>query len=92
MDAASRHAGRRILRQLRGRPVSAHAITHAHPDHQGASKEICDTLNIPFWVGERDADAAENPDLIRQRQPDHPVARFYDTHLPRAGAAGGPDR
>jgi hydroxyacylglutathione hydrolase len=78
VDAASRHAGRRILRQLRGRPVTAHAITHAHPDHQGASKEICDTLNVPFWVGERDADAAENPDLIRQRQPDHPVARFYD--------------
>jgi len=79
VDAASRHAGRRILRQLRGRPVTAHAITHAHPDHQGASKEICDTLNVPCWVGERDVDAAENPALIRQRQPDHPVARFYDT-------------
>ena len=35
------------------------------------------TLGIPFWVGEQDTDAAENPDLIRQRQPDHPVARFY---------------
>jgi hydroxyacylglutathione hydrolase len=78
VDAASRHAGRRILRQLRGRTVTAHALTHAHPDHQGASKEICEALSIPFWVGERDADAAENPDLIRERQPDHPVARFYD--------------
>jgi glyoxylase-like metal-dependent hydrolase (beta-lactamase superfamily II) len=78
VDAASRHAGRRILRQLRGRTVTAHALTHAHPDHQGASKEICETLGVPFWVGERDADAAENPDLIKERQPDHPVARFYD--------------
>ncbi len=78
VDAASRHAGRRILRQLRGRTVTAHALTHAHPDHQGASKEICEALSIPFWVGERDADAAENPDLIKERQPDHPVARFYD--------------
>jgi hydroxyacylglutathione hydrolase len=78
VDAASRHAGRRILRQLRGRTVTAHALTHAHPDHQGASKEICDALGIPFWVGERDADAAENPELITQRQPNHPVARFYD--------------
>ena len=78
VDAASRHAGRRILRQLRGRTVTAHALTHAHPDHQGASKEICEALGIPFWVGERDADAAENPDLIKERQPDHPVARFYD--------------
>ena len=78
VDAASRHAGRRILRQLRGHTVTAHALTHAHPDHQGASKEVCEALGIPFWVGERDADAAENPDLIKQRQPDHPVARFYD--------------
>ena len=61
VDAASRHAGRRILRQLRGRTVTAHALTHAHPDHQGASKEICEALAMPFWVGERDADAAENP-------------------------------
>lgn len=77
VDAASRHAGRRILRQLRGRTVTAHALTHAHPDHQGASKEVCEALGVPFWVGERDADAAENPDLIGERQPDHPVARFY---------------
>jgi glyoxylase-like metal-dependent hydrolase (beta-lactamase superfamily II) len=78
VDAASRHAGRRILRQLRGHTVTAHALTHAHPDHQGASKEVCEALGVPFWVGERDADAAENPDLIRERQPSHPVARFYD--------------
>jgi hydroxyacylglutathione hydrolase len=78
IDSASRHAGRRILRQLRGRKVTAHALTHAHPDHQGSSKEICEALGVPFWVGERDADAAENPDLIKQRQPNHPVARFYD--------------
>ena len=78
VDSASRHAGRRILRQLRGRKVTAHALTHAHPDHQGASKEVCEALGVPFWVGERDADAAENPDLIKQRQPSHPVARFYD--------------
>ena len=29
----------------------AHALTHAHPDHQGASKQVCDTLGVPFWVG-----------------------------------------
>ena len=77
IDAASRHAGRRILRQVRGRDVKAHALTHAHPDHQGASHEICEALGIPFWVGDADADAAENTDLIRQRQPNHPIARFF---------------
>lgn len=77
VDAASRRAGRRILRQLEGHTVNAHALTHAHPDHQGASREVCDKLGIPFWVGTADADAAENPQLIRERQPDHPMARFF---------------
>lgn len=77
VDAATRQAGRRILKQLRGREVNAHALTHAHSDHQGASREVCETLGIPFWVGERDADAAERPELIRERQPDHPINRLY---------------
>ena len=81
VDAATRRAGRRILRQLRGRTVTAHALTHAHPDHQGASHELCTTLGIPFWVGERDADAAEDPRLIQERQPDtrlnRVISRFW---------------
>jgi hydroxyacylglutathione hydrolase len=77
VDAASKRAGRRILRQVEGHTVNAHALTHAHPDHQGASKEVCDKLGIPFWVGTADADAAENPQLIRERQPDHPINRLF---------------
>jgi hydroxyacylglutathione hydrolase len=73
IDAATKRSGRRILRQLKGRELSAHGLTHAHSDHQGASHEVCDQLGVPFWVGERDADAAENPALIKERQPKHPV-------------------
>jgi hydroxyacylglutathione hydrolase len=79
VDAGGRRSGGLIMRQLEGHEVGVHAITHAHPDHQGASDEICTKLGVPYWVGERDVDAAETPSLIRQRQPDHPVARFYDT-------------
>ena len=71
IDAGTRHSAAKILKQLQGHKVNAHALTHAHPDHQGASHELCENLGIPFWVGERDADAAENPDLIRERQPGH---------------------
>jgi hydroxyacylglutathione hydrolase len=77
IDAASRHAGKRILKQVEGHPVKAHALTHAHPDHQGASKEVCEALGIPYWVPERDAAAAEDPSLIEEHQPDHPLARFF---------------
>jgi len=77
VDAASRHATRRILRQVEGHRLAAHALTHAHPDHQGASHAVCERLGLPFWVGARDADAAEDPRLIGERQPNHPIARFY---------------
>jgi hydroxyacylglutathione hydrolase len=78
IDASTRWAGRRILRQLRGRSVRAHALTHAHPDHQGASHEICETLGIPLWCGEGDVAAMETRGLIRARQPRHPVNTLYD--------------
>jgi hydroxyacylglutathione hydrolase len=72
VDAGSRHAGKRILRQLQGRTIAAHALTHAHPDHQGASHEVCEKLGVPLWCGEADADAMEDG-RIMERQPKHPV-------------------
>jgi glyoxylase-like metal-dependent hydrolase (beta-lactamase superfamily II) len=77
VDAGTRHSTKGILRDLRGHDVRAHALTHAHPDHQGASHEVCEALGIPFWVPEGDADAAEDPSLIGERQPSHPIQRFY---------------
>ena len=77
IDASTRYATRRILRQVKDHQLAAHALTHAHPDHQGASHNVCERLGIPFWVGEGDADAAEHPDLIGERQPDHFVAQLF---------------
>jgi glyoxylase-like metal-dependent hydrolase (beta-lactamase superfamily II) len=85
VDAATRFAGRRILRELAGRPVSAHALTHAHPDHQGASHEICSKLGIPYWVPENDADAAEDPALISERQPDHWLTQLFAKRMTGPG-------
>ena len=76
VDASTRFAGKRILRQLDGHAVSAHALTHAHPDHQGASKEVCEKLGIPYWVGEKDADVAEKPELMEERQPENLVGKL----------------
>ncbi len=77
IDASTRYAGHRILRQIEGHEITAHALTHAHPDHQGASDRVCNELGIPFWVGALDVPAAENPDLIGERQPDHWLAQFF---------------
>jgi hydroxyacylglutathione hydrolase len=77
VDAATRLAGRRILRQLKGHEITAHALTHAHSDHQGASRRVCEELGIPFWVGALDVPAAEDPNLILERQPDKAINKFF---------------
>ncbi len=71
VDAATRFDARRILRRLRGRTVTLHALTHVHPDHQGSSHAICEALSIPLWCSEADADAMERPGEMMARLPRH---------------------
>ncbi|HLM08318.1 MAG TPA: MBL fold metallo-hydrolase [Thermoleophilaceae bacterium] len=80
IDAATRRAGRRILKQLAGHDVRAHALTHAHADHQGASDEVCGRLGIPYWVGEKDVPFAEEPRRIADVQPQHRFNRLAMEH------------
>jgi hydroxyacylglutathione hydrolase len=64
IDAATRQARRRIFKQLQGRPLSAHALTHVHPDHQGASHAVCERYGVPLWCGERDAPRMASAGLV----------------------------
>jgi hydroxyacylglutathione hydrolase len=77
VDAGTKRSGKGILRDLEGHTVSAHALTHTHPDHQGASHEVCTALDIPYWVPDGDVEPAEHPELIAERQPDHFIAQFF---------------
>jgi hydroxyacylglutathione hydrolase len=92
VDAATRQGEKRIMRQLQGHPVTAHALTHAHADHQGSSHAICERLKIPLWCGREDVPAMEAgvklpataPWPIRAFEerfwagPPHPVARALE--------------
>lgn len=66
VDAGTRWAKGRILKQLAkppdGQQVVAHALTHAHPDHQGSSKAVCEALGLELWCGAGDAKAMETGD------------------------------
>jgi hydroxyacylglutathione hydrolase len=89
VDAGARPSTRRILRALRGKQLSAHVLTHAHADHQGASHAVCTQHGVSLWCGAADVAAVESGDLTRgvpansvtrlqQRVwagPAHPVAR-----------------
>ena len=63
IDAGTNLAARRVLRQLHGRTVRAHAITHAHADHYGSSARVCEELGIPFWCGEKDVPVVESGEI-----------------------------
>ncbi len=76
IDAQTRRDAGKIVKNVGEHRLAAHVLTHAHADHQGASAEVCKRLGIPFWVPENDADAAEDPSLIKQRQPDHFMAQL----------------
>ncbi|HMD51459.1 MAG TPA: MBL fold metallo-hydrolase [Solirubrobacteraceae bacterium] len=69
LDAATRQGEGRIVRQLEGRRVRAHALTHAHPDHQGSSHAVCERLRIPLWCGLGDVPAMERPGGVYASQP-----------------------
>jgi glyoxylase-like metal-dependent hydrolase (beta-lactamase superfamily II) len=77
VDAGSRQSARRILRQVGGQGLRAHALTHVHPDHQGASHRVCTERGLPLWCGEADAPAMEDGQIAR-RQPDHFMNRFSE--------------
>ena len=57
IDAANRWGSGRILRQIGNRKPSMLALTHAHPDHQGCARMICERFgNTPGLSCGRRAD------------------------------------
>lgn len=81
VDAGMFYDRRRVLRQIEGRPIAAHALTHAHLDHYGASHAICERLGIPLWCGAGDVEAVERGKMVAKGgrlvpgPKGHPVAR-----------------
>lgn len=86
IDAATRLAGRRILRQIEDRPVSLLALTHVHSDHQGAAKEVCEARGVPLACHAADVDAMEGRRPIQEAHPNHPINRLIQRFW------GGPPR
>ena len=87
VDARTPAARRAILRQLAGHAISAHVLTHGHPDHFGSSHAVCEALGVPLWAGAADVEAIETASprlppgrrasLLRRAPmpPGHPVSR-----------------
>ena len=61
IDAGTRWAAGRILRQLRGRKLSMVALTHCHPDHQHQER------------GDTDDEGTKLDRVIKRQAPPFPV-------------------
>jgi hydroxyacylglutathione hydrolase len=81
IDSGTRLDQGRVLRDLQGRDVAAHALTHAHFDHYGSSHAVCEQRGIPLWCGAADAEAVEAGKMVARggrlvpAAKAHPVAR-----------------
>src|SRR4051794_33825457 len=69
IDAGTRWARSRILRQLPARKPTLVALTHVHPDHQGSAAAVCDRYRVPLACHEADVPSMEGrtPMLPRNR-------------------------
>lgn len=54
IDSGIRSSWKKVSHALHQVPIHAHALTHAHPDHQGCSHKICDLFNLPLYCHEKE--------------------------------------
>ena len=60
IDAGIKSSAQKIINSIAGKDVHTHVLTHAHADHQGSSKAVCEQLNIPLWCSEKEKPQAES--------------------------------
>jgi glyoxylase-like metal-dependent hydrolase (beta-lactamase superfamily II) len=59
IDAGRRWDRGRIFAELEGVEISMLALTHAHPDHQGVAKDVCEARGVPLACHADDVAAME---------------------------------
>ena len=91
VDAGTRYASRRILRAIKttNLPVTAHAVTHGHCDHQGSSAALTAALGVPFWGPAAEADELRTG-AVGPLAPSNVITRWQLKHWAGPGRRGRP--
>lgn len=76
IDAGRTWDMRRIRKQTADRDLSMLALTHVHPDHQGAAKAICTERGIPLACHVDDVDAMEGRRPVQEAASDNAVNKL----------------
>ena len=78
IDAGTRLHRRGILKSLAGVDVKMVAITHCHPDHQGAAAAVCEQFHCPLACHEADRPAMEGAEpMSPSTRPIRWSSRFF---------------
>ncbi len=72
IDAGRTWDRRRVFAEIEGREISLLALTHAHPDHQGVAKDVCEARGIPLACHADDVDAMEGRRPLQEAAPRPP--------------------
>jgi hydroxyacylglutathione hydrolase len=75
IDAGRTWDRRRVFAEIEGRELSLLALTHAHPDHQGVAKDVCEARGIPLACHADDVEAMEGRRPLQEAHRGHPVNR-----------------
>jgi hydroxyacylglutathione hydrolase len=76
IDAGRTWDRRRIFSELEGREISMVALTHVHPDHQGAAKAVCEARDVPLACHADDVEAMEGRRPVQEAATGNPVNRI----------------
>jgi glyoxylase-like metal-dependent hydrolase (beta-lactamase superfamily II) len=81
IDAGTSCTSGLLLRFLQGKGLKAHALTHAHADHQGSSKLVCEHFKIPLWCNALEKERAESGLVTKDyADQEHLVTRFQQKY------------
>jgi len=69
IDAGRTWDRRRVFAEIEGRELSAVALTHVHPDHQGVARDVCEARGIPLACHADDVAAMEGKRPIQEAAP-----------------------
>lgn len=72
IDAGIRASAKPLERALAHHKLRAHALTHAHADHQGASHRVCTQRQIPLWIHEKEAELMSQGNILKNI-PNNPI-------------------
>jgi glyoxylase-like metal-dependent hydrolase (beta-lactamase superfamily II) len=81
IDSGIKSSFKKIEKCIQEVPIHSHALTHAHPDHQGCSNRICNDYKVPLFCHEKEVTRTETG-LVTKDYPSSTnlIARFQQKY------------